>query len=130
MRLALRSIITLFAFAAIVTAVLLLVAFYPMFHNRFIFPLGRLYGSIELGLDYEEVHKQFQNYYERHKKHGEIYLNEAVISLDRYPADALFFGCQQPCKLLSLYHQSAFDRVQLKVVSYGNTVDRIQFIGD
>jgi hypothetical protein len=123
-----RGRIALWVVAAVVgiVALLLGVAFYPMFHNRYVFPLGRLYGSVSKGEPYEEVRAKFTSYYEARKDGGEVQFNEQVVESDLLRTKQI-----PPSRMLSLYDLSAFDDVQLQVLfDAQGRVDEVLFIGD
>lgn len=109
-----------------IAALLFGVTFYPMLHNRYVFPLGRLYGSVSKGESYEAVHAKFAEYYESRRDRGTVQFNEQMVETDLLRTKQM-----PPSRTLSLYDLSAFDDVQLQVrFDAQGRVDEILFTGD
>jgi hypothetical protein len=109
-----------------IVALVLGITLYPMLHNRYVFPLGRLYGSVSKGEPYEEVRTKFAEYYESKKDEGQVQFNEQVVETDLLRTKQI-----PPSRVLSLYDLSAFDDVQLQVLfDERGRVSEVLFVGD
>lgn len=101
---------------------------YPYVHNRWVHPLGRLAGRIEVGDRYEDVRREFAAYYVAQRRLG----NRDVQLADGVTRMALEDGRRVPeGRLLHLYDTSLFDDVQLGVrFDPERRVAEVRFIGD
>ena len=84
----------------------------PYIYNHYIFSLGRLHQSIEIGQPYVKVVETFESYYAVHSGSDEVQISKK---------DAELF----------LYHVNIFDDCQL-TVRFGDAglVKEITYIGD
>jgi len=113
-------------YIAILVVVILSLAFIPLLYNHYVFPLGRLHKSIEIGDKYEEILGKFERYYSMYRNRGrEVDFNSGIRDTDFYMIPTT------PSKYLYLYHDNLFDDVQLGVLFDGRQrVRQIFFISD
>ena len=101
-------------------------ALYPLVHNRYLHPVGQLYGTIRVGDPCTDVRAAFLKYHEHRRLNG-------VTQLATYSTEEALLKTEPvaPSKALHLYDESLFDDVQLTVrCDPANLVAAVQFIGD
>ena len=121
MKVLLTTIIVLLVGVGLVAAI----ALGPFFYNRYVFPLGRLSGTISVGDRCEGIDAAFREYYEEHSRGmGEIYFSSG-------PTDRFLGQTIEPSQGFHLYHVNMFDDIQLDIICNDRgEVSHKLFIGD
>ena len=100
--------------------------FGPSLYNHYLFPLGQLHKSIEIGDSYDAVYSKFTDYFERYgSADNEVVLNNGFTTEDFYSTPI------RSSAYVFLYDVNIFDDIQLGVLfDERRQAKKIFFVGD